>query len=154
MGLLGALIFQMFRVLFILAVGVLVFFLVLGLLHGAPVPRSKPVPLPADKPQEGEWTLHWSDARWHMKLHKNGAYEAFIGKEAKPMWTGSWTWDVKTRTFCVMETTNNQDWLHWNVELDKELSGTGRWLRREEGVMPHSNTVNIKLVELPFVKKK
>lgn len=86
-------------------------------------------PIPFAKKKEepkftvvGEWSMQWGDrVNYVLTLNKDGSYHA---RNPNENWQGSFTYDEKTRTLSVSETSNfGQSWLHWSVQIDKDLKG-------------------------------
>lgn len=98
--------------------------LLAGLAHGAPAPKQ---PIPRIKP--GNYTQTWHGSPWSASFGADGVATFQAGQS---LWSGSWTWDDRTRTLTVREYKVNENGTlaftgyAWSITLDRSLSGTAR----------------------------
>ena len=88
----------------------------------APVPLAKKKEAPKFT-VVGNWSMQWGDrVNYALTLDKDGSYHAHNSGED---WKGSWSYDEKTRTLSVSETSNGgMSWLHWSVQIGQDMKGT------------------------------
>jgi hypothetical protein len=111
-----------------------------------PPPKYVTARTPLDG-QPMEWWMFWEGKHfttprtsvrvrgcYRVKLSHDGSYRAEPGG-----WRGKWSWDKKTRTFAVRETTDNRRWRCWRVYISRgpvrmgclEYDGSHVWVKFE-----------------------
>lgn len=84
----------------------------------APAPNYKPEPPTGMEVTPGGWFMKWGSIDLAMGLTKDGVYS--WGNS----WKGNYSWDAKSRTFSVSESTDGVSFSVWTAVLDENGKGT------------------------------